>query len=307
MNWFENLAEKENCDKVIYLGDTFDKSTLNAEEITALQDIKFSNIEHVFLTGNHEASIANLDFSSAKLFNSINADVVDSNKVISINDNVDLYLIPYITSNQSYSIKPFLRNDNKRKVVLTHNDIAGIRYGKFKSQAGFDVDDVEKNCALMIDGHLHNSCKVGKNIILAGNLTGQNFNEDALKYDHQAYIMEIDSTGSINIESFINPFAFNFYKLYINKREDLKKLECLRSNAILSIQCSDYLIKDIEKIIKNLNVVEYKIIALYDDNSETSDDTIFSAGDHFQQFIDYVQLKLPKSKILDEELSFLGE
>ena len=36
VNWAERIADEENCDRIIYLGDFFDKADLTAEEITAL-------------------------------------------------------------------------------------------------------------------------------------------------------------------------------------------------------------------------------------------------------------------------------
>ena len=51
INWAEDLTR--NCDKVIYLGDFFDKSSLNASELTAFSEINFNIVPHSFLVGNH--------------------------------------------------------------------------------------------------------------------------------------------------------------------------------------------------------------------------------------------------------------
>jgi len=40
VNWFEKLAKDQGCNSEIFLGDTFDRPDLSAEEMTALQDIK---------------------------------------------------------------------------------------------------------------------------------------------------------------------------------------------------------------------------------------------------------------------------
>lgn len=78
INWAEKQAEKNKVDKIIYLGDFFDRSDLNAEEVTALQDIVWSNVPKWFLVGNHEISRRNASYSTVHLFNLIpNAHIID--------------------------------------------------------------------------------------------------------------------------------------------------------------------------------------------------------------------------------------
>lgn len=54
LNWVEKLAVDKNCDMTVCLGDFFDSSSLNAEEITALKDVHWSNLPKYFIVGNHE-------------------------------------------------------------------------------------------------------------------------------------------------------------------------------------------------------------------------------------------------------------
>lgn len=306
LNWFEGLAVKENCDEVLYLGDTFDRPDLNAMEITSLQEVKFSDIPHRFLIGNHEANIASLDFSSVKIFESSNAEIISNTKKIEVNDKVDLYFIPYQTCNKSLSLADYVDKNNKKKIILSHNDIAGIRYGRFMSENGFDVVDILDNCTLFLNGHLHNGYVINDRIFLIGNLTGCNFNEDANKYEHYAYILTIDDGGQITLEPRVNPFAFNFYKVYINSNEELKKLDNLKNNAVVSIICDGKLLKEVnEKVTEISNLAEYKIIANYA-NDEDSSSLEFTVEDHLKQFITYVQTKIEPSQILTEELAILG-
>ena len=44
----------------------------------------------------------------------------------------------------------------KNRIILSHNDLAGLQLGKYISKTGFDINDIDKNCALFINGHLHN-------------------------------------------------------------------------------------------------------------------------------------------------------
>ena len=71
LSWAEHLADEENCDGIINLGDTFDRPDMKAEEITALNDVYFSPLHHDILVGNHDSNVANLTFSSTEHLNGI--------------------------------------------------------------------------------------------------------------------------------------------------------------------------------------------------------------------------------------------
>ena len=49
LNWVENLATSQGCSFVVCTGDFFDAAVLKAEELTALEDIKWNNLPHMFL------------------------------------------------------------------------------------------------------------------------------------------------------------------------------------------------------------------------------------------------------------------
>ena len=54
VNWVEQLAWSCGCEAVINLGDFFDSTQLSAEEVSALKEVQWAPIAHVFITGNHE-------------------------------------------------------------------------------------------------------------------------------------------------------------------------------------------------------------------------------------------------------------
>ena len=64
LNWINNIALEKNCDKMICLGDFFDSATLNAEELTALKEVKWNNLPKEFLVGNHEMGNNDLSYNS---------------------------------------------------------------------------------------------------------------------------------------------------------------------------------------------------------------------------------------------------
>jgi len=303
ISWAERLADQYECDGVINLGDFFDRPDLTPMEITALQDVYFSNRPHVVITGNHDANISNLEFSSVQIFKSTKARIITEPVSEDITDKVSFHYIPYLTEDKKKPLRDFLSGD-KKKIVLSHNEIAGLQYGKFISQTGFGVNEILENCTLFINGHLHNGCIINNRIVLVGNLTGQNFNEDASRYEHYAYVLTVNDDGSIDLDPHINPYAFNFYKLYINKPEDLKVFSSLKNNSVLSISCNNKLLPKIDSLIRSTDkIIEYRLVTIYSNSNNSQDEIVdFKVEDHLQQFIDYVQTKIPPSEILSEEL-----
>ena len=71
IDFVERLAESENCELIVYLGDFFDKDTLNSEELTAIQTINCSPIKKIILVGNHEMGVSDLSKSSSHILNLI--------------------------------------------------------------------------------------------------------------------------------------------------------------------------------------------------------------------------------------------
>ena len=307
VNWFEKLSKEYKCDAEIFLGDTLDRPDLNAEELTALQDVKWNKIPKHFLVGNHESNINTLEYSSAKYFESIDADVISECKKLEITDDLDFYLIPYITTDKVLELKDYIDKDKKRKIIFAHQDLAGIQYGRFTSKSGFEVKDITKNCELFFNGHLHNSQVIKNKIILPGILCGQNFNEDASKYGHYAYILTINDDGSIEYEVHENPEAFNFYKLRFEKESDFKKLDNLKDHAVVSIVCEEKLSSKLSKILKSYkNISESRVLLFYDYTKNVDNDISILADDYVKQFILLAQEKLEPSSILDSELIRLG-
>ena len=122
ISWAEHLADEKNCNEVFCLGDFWDRSDVNAEEITALQDVYFSNKPHTFITGNHDANISNLEFSTIQVFKSFKANVVTDTQRREITNSVEFYFIPYLTNDKIKPLNSLLENNNKKKIVFTHNE-----------------------------------------------------------------------------------------------------------------------------------------------------------------------------------------
>lgn len=304
LNWVEELSYKKGCNAIFNLGDTFDKPTLNAMEITALQEVKWNiNVPHYVLVGNHDSNINSLEYSSSKsLEKVVNFKILD--KLYQVNgQDVTFLFLPYITEENRKPLKDYLSNDIKKKVViLSHNDIKGFQFGKFKSPEGFDIQDIENNCDLYLNGHLHTPSFLTKKIVNIGNLCGQNFSEDNFKTRHGAWVLDTDTLELIFYE---NPYALNFYKIEINKQNPSLSSYDIGNNACLMIKCEKTYIEKLKEELSNRkNIVASKII-VYDENIVNNvENTIkIEKVDYIKTFSDFIVEKLGKSDIINSEIN----
>ena len=300
INWAES-ATKE-CDIVVYLGDFFDSPDLKSEELSALSEINWNRVDHYFLVGNHELGLNDLSFSSSHIFNLVNSHVIDRVTNLYFDDeNFDIYFVPYILNN-SGDLSTYLPVGGlriKNRIVFSHNDIAGIQMGSFISKLGFDINSIESNCDLFINGHLHNGTKITDKIYNIGNLTGQNFSEDASIYSHNIFILDTDDL--YNIKKIENPYALKFFKF-----DSVDKL--LNFNAPLNsiITCKLYnnelqLAKDF--LTNNKNIKAHRFIVIPDKTDyATSTNSISLSINHLEKFKEFIFDKLGSSDIVSEEI-----
>ena len=290
MQFVERIADEYGCDEEIFLGDFFDKPDLNADEISALSEIEWSThprIRH-FVVGNHESGIATLEYNSTKALQFKNNVIEDTPLLYPLDEKTELLFLPYITEDNRKPLTDYLagRNPNKKLIVFSHNDIKDFQMGMFLSKTGFSISEIEDNCDLYVNGHLHNGSWVTKKILNLGNLSGQNFSEDSLKYEHHICIIDTD-TGDIKFIE--NPEAMNFYKLEINNAKDLKQLDYLKPHAVLSIKCVRSLEQQVRDIVATKDVVTYKVIIARELNEAIVENVkTFDCADHLSQFFKYI-------------------
>lgn len=313
LNWVERLGEEKDCDMVVHLGDFFDKPELTAKELTALKDIKWNSLRHVFLVGNHEMASADLKFNSlnalSKVGTIINYPYYESGFGFRI-----IYL-PYILETDRKPLRQYIREaigdswetqEVKKTIILSHNDIAGIRYGQWESKAGFSVDEIYNSCDLFINGHLHNQTQINDKMLNLGNLTGQNFSEDAFKYSHCAAILD---TETLKVDLINNPYAFNFYKLEINTEDDLSVFDKLTKPSVITVSTPMRLVDKVKEKIKELEdvIVESRVVGIPDVvKVEEAEPIKVEAVNHIDQFKEYVIETIGGSDLLIEELGMIS-
>jgi DNA repair exonuclease SbcCD nuclease subunit len=300
-NWIKEQALKNNCEMVIGLGDLFDSSQLSDVEITAAKELPFAELPTYLIVGNHEASSQDLAFSSTKVLEAPNRKVI-SEPVSFFVDNTEICLLPYVVESDRKSLVDYFPARMYQRVILSHNDIKGISYGPVISATGFEVPDIEANCDLYINAHIHNGQQITDKIYNIGNITGQNFSEDASKYSHSIIILDTKDLSVTHIE---NPYAYNFYKLQIDNESDLVCLNNLKNHAVLSIKCEQSLVEAVKQKISTLdNVVESRLIITkkYTENSVAAEEIDLSV-DHLARFIEYCKATIENTTILEEEIA----
>lgn len=310
VNWFEKLAKEWNCTEEIYLGDFFDKPVLNAAEISALKDIEWNDLPKSFLVGNHEADTRGLDQNSINAFALLKGfDIIDK-PTLKIIEGVNFLFIPYYEEENLKTLEQYWRevqwDTTGPRIVLSHNSIKGISFGKVPSLVGVDLEDIKQNCNLFINGHLHNGLKICDNGFNLGNLTGQNFSEDASKYNHRACILDTE-TGEVTFVE--NPHAFNFYQIEVTTENTFQLLKELKNNAIVSFKCCSRLVAPLKEFLTNCNnVLQYRIVIIPEAIEETpTKEPVKISGDHLEKFITFCKENIENSEVLTFELNKVCE
>ena len=305
LNWVEQISREENCDEEVFLGDTFDKPELSAEEITALSEIDWNKdcrLRH-FLVGNHESGVSSLKYNSAQALHKVGV-IEDTAYFYPLDDKTEFLFLPYVLDDSRISLEEKCkdRNKDKKLIVFSHNDIKDFQMGMFLSKTGYAIDDIEANCDLYINGHLHNGGWVTKKILNLGVLCGQNFSEDATRYEHRIAILDTDT---LELKFYVNPYSFNFYKIDIDNKTDIEKeLGKLKDNAVVSFRCIDKREPELRNLILKYNcIISYKVV-VYSEELENDDlvaDNLTSI-DHLKQFKEFILEQLGTSKVVQEEL-----
>ena len=308
LNWVTELAYTHSCNGIVCLGDFFDKAELNSEEITALEEWKLvMDIPYYFLVGNHEAGRSSLEMSSAHVMSlTSNCYVISEPSMITDYWGNEICFLPYIFENARRPLAEYFPKSSKKRVIFSHNDLSGVQMGKFVSKDGFSLDEIADNCTLFVNGHLHNASCPSANVVNLGNLSGQNFSEDAMYFNHCAMILD---TETFKVDYYENPYAFNFYKFDFSNCNDDKfiqmTLDKCKSNSVVTIKVNTENKFTVEDLLScTPNIIEARIIVDMSVSKEVEyeKDSMSFSVDHIKQFDSFIREQLGSSKEVLEEL-----
>lgn len=311
VNWVEQTAEENECDRIIYLGDFFDRADISSEEMSALNEVQWSNIKHQIIVGNHELGSADGKYNTASTLNLLPEFEVINEPKLECTFGAYLLYLPYIFENDRKTVAEYrnrlmptglITQEFKYTYIFSHNDIKGINYGAFVSKEGFEVTDLGSNCCLCFNGHIHNGSDVTDKIINVGNLTGQNFNEDATKYKHCVYIID---TSKQSVRQIQNPYAYNFFKFDVDTEIGFEMMQnVLLPKSVVSVKCIEHLVPKVKEFLSNSPLVEeFRVVtAMETQDAPKEDIKELLSIDHLAQFRDYVLEKLGTSNAVINEL-----
>lgn len=290
---------RTGASEMVYLGDFFDRPELDSMEITALQEVRWNALPHTFIIGNHEASTASLELNSTNVLQGLGFRIVSEPTAVG-----RVLFLPYATEADRKPLASILGDCD---VVFSHNDIAGINYGYggFVSKHGYPLSDLESlkgegRLRLFVNGHLHNHWKSGC-LVNLGNLTGQNFNEDATKYPHVCMLLDLKTLEAELIE---NPMAFNFYKL--SYPDDFPV--SLKANAVVSAKCVRGMEgKAREAVVSSASdadgIVALRLTVEPDGSLGTQGNAAIPKADHLGMFRQYALSELSGMPFSEDEIS----
>lgn len=310
MNWLENLAIEKNCDKVICAGDFFDSTQLNSQEVTALKEIRWNGLPHIFLMGNHEASTNSLEYSTLDVFQLLpNATVINS-CCSTWENKTEICFLPYITDRDRKSLFEYfgpMTTDQKR-IIISHNDLKDVQYGGYISKSGVGLQEIDKYCDLFFNGHIHNCSWVNKKTLNIGNLTGSAFGEDGYKYQHYVVIVDTDNVND-DPELIENPFAFNFFKLdftnYTNDQIEATLYQLVDKHPVISATVTPENHDFVKQLLDKVTIVSRVVSSTAVIKQDLQDTSVFNGVDHLQQFREYVKQVFGNNEVCNEELEMI--
>ena len=305
MNWVEELATNCGCSWIVCGGDFFDSTVLNAEELSALKEIQWAPMTHIFLTGNHETNVSSLEFAASDVFNLCpNAVVISQPECnVAYGTDTEFAFLPYILERDRKPISEYFgpRTAHKR-ILFSHNDIKDVQYGAFLSTEGFTIDDIHANSDLCLNGHIHHCGYVAERILNGGNLTGQNFTEDAFKFEHCAMIVD---TETLVVTPYRNPYAFNFAKIDATGDKFVRAFPIPFPNAVVTVRVTGTVNARAAREALDFadNIIAYRLVVENETSSEPEMTQSFETVDHLTQFKQFVLENIGDTNIIREELN----
>lgn len=306
MDWINRTAVERGCSAMVCAGDMMDRSDCNDMELTALGDIRWNpGMPCYFLVGNHESSVMDLRYTTLKPLESETKTIIGTPTGFTWGGS-QVHFVPYVTEDMRKPLKEYLHNVDRslHQVVISHNDIKGIRYGKYESRSGFGLDEIEGCCDLYLNGHIHNGSRIGSKVVNLGSSTAHNFSNDSSRFNYGIWILDTDTLGLEFIE---NPYSLNFYKFDISSKDDMGCLGNLRNHAIVSARCPDSIKEEVrEALVGNPHVILHKLIVSANPvgDSATGNSAMASLGglDYMERFREFIMENMGKDAIVMEEL-----
>ena len=335
LNQALDLIKKEKIEAVLIAGDVFDKAIPNISSLELfdlfLKELNFLSIKVFIISGNHDnmdrlAYLSNLlKKSGVYISQSFDGKI----QPISLNDDINVYLMPYLypalvrkyyenskITNYNDAIS-LVVNDieldkSKINIIVAHqfvigNDKPQISQSEQKSVGGIDevsykIFEKFDYCAL---GHLHCPQKCSNETIrYSGSILKYSFSE--INQNKKFTVIDIKAKNDIKIEFF--PISFmHEMKQYRGKIADFldeKFYKTIKTDDYIHFILEDEYVLDAKK---KLSLIYPNIMLLEFDNTftrslqENTSFDIHSDKTIFEHFCDFYKLKTGDDLVSDRE------
>lgn len=297
--WIEEyVKQKKVPDQVVQLGDIVSKANLTAEELRMIEEIAPITQKWKAIRGNHGLAANEHDSDCAvkfsrlyrkPLWQRIRVPLCDYNF---IGGCYNLVYLPYVLERDRKPLKEYLQGMNRSlpTVILSHNDIKGMKYGGITEKKGWSIEELEEWGDYIINAHIHNTQWVTDKILITGNVDGENLNEDYRAYPHG--IWDLNEMAVLQrkplkecIKFVQNPYAMKFANVEIKKEEDIEKIKAESDDkTILAITVPESLADKAQELIDTHLAGGKKIVKADKKRKEKSADNKLITENHIDKF-----------------------
>lgn len=298
-----DMFDRLGVDKVICLGDMFDKAVLEARSVNLVNrvtEIMNSRIYTTYLLlGNHE--IDSVENNILEYFDGL-AGVIPVTRLTTVGP---FLFIPY---GESISSDEF--NTHGAKYAVTHHDFYGVELAGGKVRASFGDDpNLMKDFKIVFNGHIHTQSELG-NILNAGSVL---CSQHGVLREGEFPRFYIYDTDRETLESFYNPHSLVYWT--VNPRGLDKFIESDESNSgsfILRVEYTEGEDMDTEGITLPDNVLDLQFKKHIQDTSleDTKvERSVLDVKDIMKRFIDkdISLIESMKDLIYEEGVKMLEE
>lgn len=325
--WMYKLASDNKVKLTVNLGDTFDNSTVQANEHTGLANgmsYRDTKIPEIGLVGNHDMLSYDGTISAVSFMNLLpNYKMYSKPDTLFFDKKVLIGLLPYKKYNEN-ELSEFINKVQrekeaylpKRTILLSHNDIYGSDLGGWSIKSGIDPKVLSNNFDKTFNGHLHNGSWVTKNKVLnVGSLSGQNFSSKFLNWQPSVIIYD---TTKDKVEFYTNPYALRFVTITAKTLPDaMDKLNKIDKNYTygVSVKVPGNILDDVRDQIGTMdNIVssrvQEKIDLITDENDKElvnieKYDNVEGGYDTLNKYVS--ELDVPSNVNKDDVLSIINK
>lgn len=186
------LCKKLKIKKILHGGDIFTARIAQPLSVLIAWDnivdlVRGAGLKITSIVGNHDKTDQEANDSYLDLFHDTDVfDVVFSNGMVVLDDDVRMYMLSYFKEGGDRYIKSLSDlagtvEHNKRNFLLTHTAVNSVRNNDGSEVENGIGQELFKKFDKVFIGHYHNQSQIGDNIFYIGSAYQSNFGEDDQK------------------------------------------------------------------------------------------------------------------------------